>query len=545
MTEPSTLCTVTFEPSGAVVCVARGSTVRRAASEADVALDFPCGGLGVCGGCTVAVAGMLEPPEDDECVLIRAQDLAAGVRLACRARVAGDVTVRSTHAAATSKMRVVKAGDLGRIRIEPPERRGIAGDELLLGAAVDIGTTTVVVSIVDLRTGARCGSASAPNPQHAFGHDVLSRIAHVAAYGGDSLRGPIVSTIHELTLRVLSECGSSVDHLREIAIAGNTTMIHLLLRIDPSPLGTAPYGPAFVAPLEQPAADIGLIRLGSARAYVLPGVSAFIGADITAGLLATGLAERDTPSVFVDLGTNGEIVVRTSHGLLAASTAAGPALEGASIESGMRAETGAIERVALVDGELRLETIGGVAPRGLCGSGLLDLIAVLLDTAILDATGRFREGAPHPLASRVTQRDGIRVFEIVAGIYLTQRDVRQVQLANAAIASGIVILLETAGLAADDVCELVIAGGFGYHVQAGALVRMGMIPAAWAPRVSFAGNTALTGATVALLDSGARRRAEAIARHVTTIDLASRPDFQERFVGAMTFPQSEQAVEGE
>jgi uncharacterized 2Fe-2S/4Fe-4S cluster protein (DUF4445 family) len=250
----------------------------------------------------------------------------------------------------------------------------------------------------------------------------------------------------------------------------------------------------------------------------------------------TRLSERERPTMFIDLGTNGEIVLRTADALVASSTAAGPALEGASIDYGMRAETGAIERVTVEGDGIRLETIGGVEPRGLCGSGLLDLIAVLLDVGALDHTGRLRTGAAHPLGARVADRDGTRTFEIAPGVHLTQRDVRQVQLANAAIASGISLLLQAAGVPSDDVAELVIAGGFGYHVKASALARMGMIPAAWADRVRFAGNTAKAGAMLALLDSGARRRAEAIARHVRTIDLASHPQFQARFVGAMTFP---------
>jgi uncharacterized 2Fe-2S/4Fe-4S cluster protein (DUF4445 family) len=337
---------------------------------------------------------------------------------------------------------------------------------------------------------------------------------------------------------VLAGLDHGLNHLHEVAIAGNTTMIHLLLGIDPAPLGLAPYEPAFVEPVQHPAADVGLAGLGEARVYILPGISAFVGADITAGLLATGVAEQPRSVLLIDLGTNGEMVLRTPAGLVGASTAAGPALEGASIAYGMRAEDGAIERVSLdATGALVTETIGGITPRGLCGSGLLDLVAVLLDTGVLDPSGRLKSDAPHRLAARVSEMDGTRVFEIADGVYLTQRDVRQVQLANAAIASGIEMLLDAEGVSPDDVEELVIAGGFGFHVRADALVTMGMIPAVWRDRVTFAGNTAMTGALMALLDSTARRRAEAVARHVRAIDLASHPDFQTRFVSAMRFPR--------
>lgn len=531
-----TSCTVTFEPSGGHIAVSAGVTLKQAAEAAGVALGAPCGGLGTCGRCAVYAAGTLEPPTADERVLLGGR-IEEGIRLACRARIAGDVTMTPISTGRSGGLRIVEAGELGEITVEPPSERGISGEHPLLGAVVDIGTTTVVVAIVDLETAEQLGSASALNPQHPFGHDVMTRISHAATEGRESLRDPILASVESLTLEVLAGLEHPVELLREMAIAGNTTMIHLLMGIDPAPLGTAPYEPAFLEPVQRPAAEIGLRRLGDAGVYILPGMSAFVGADITAGLLATRIAEQERSVLLVDLGTNGEMVLRTPDGLVAASTAAGPALEGASVAYGMRAEDGAIERVTLLGDDLAVETIGDTVPRGLCGSGLLDLIAVLLDTGVIDHTGRMRDDVEHPLASRVTERDGVRAFEVATDVYLTQRDVRQVQLANAAIASGIDMLLDRAQVSAGDVDELIVAGGFGYHVKASALVRMGMVPAEWIDRVSFAGNTSKAGALIALVDTGARRRAEAVVRHVTTIDLASHPDFQARFIGAMRFPQ--------
>ncbi len=543
MSEP--LCTVSFTHAGERATVAAGLTIKEAAALAGIAVDTPCGGFGTCGRCAVIVRGPLEPPTTDERMLLGEERLAEGIRLACRASIAGDVVVQplgSVDAAGkdggrNTGLRIVEGGEQQVVHIEPPQARGIEGDAPLLGAVVDIGTTTVVASIVDLETAQRLGSGSALNPQHPFGHDVMSRITHVAAHGPDSLREPIVATIQELIGSVLGDLGQTPAQLREMAIAGNTTMVHLLLGIDPAPLGVAPYEPAFIAPVERPAAELGLTALPAATAYVLPGISAFVGADITAGLLATAIAEHQSSVLLIDLGTNGEMVLRTPSGLVGASTAAGPALEGASISYGMRAENGAIERVSAgADGELEIEVIGGGEARGLCGSGLLDLVAVLIEAGVLDRTGRMRADVAHPLASRVSEREGTRAFEITPGVYLTQRDVRQVQLASAAISSGIEMLLEAEQVAIADVAELVIAGGFGYHVRAEALVAMGMIPAAWHDRVSFAGNTSMTGALMALVDSSARRRAEAIARHVRAIDLAGHPDFQSKFIGAMRFP---------
>jgi uncharacterized 2Fe-2S/4Fe-4S cluster protein (DUF4445 family) len=533
MTAP--LHTVTFEPSGSRVVVTAGTTLWEAASLARVGLDTACGGLGTCGRCWVVAVGGLEPPAQDEAVLIPAARLAKGVRLACRARVAGDVaaTVRRDRKRA---VRVVEESDVGGPVAEAPEHRGVTGSGALLGAAVDIGTTTVVAAIFDLRSGEQVGSASSLNPQLRFGGDVLSRISHAASHGIESLREPIVRTVEDLVLEALVAGDGSAVGVRELAICGNTTMVQLFLGIDPGPLGVAPYEPAFTAAVERPARDVGLARVPNARLYILPGVSAFVGSDVTAGLLATRLDEAAGPSLLIDLGTNGEIVLRTPGALLAASTAAGPALEGASISCGMLAETGAIESVG-TDGEgLRLETIGGVAPRGLCGSGLLDLIAVLLDAGVLDATGLLRPDASHALAGRVHEIDGVRAFEVAPNVHLTQLDVRQVQLAKAAVASGLALLLEAASVETADVTEVFVAGGFGYHVRPEAVVRMGMVPPEWLTRLRFAGNTARAGAAIALLDSAARRRAEAIAAHVTTIDLAARPEFSARFVDAMDFP---------
>lgn len=534
---------VTFKPGGQRVSAAAGATIREIAAQAGIALEHPCGGLGTCGRCAVVAEGALDAPTDDERLLLGCERINAGVRLSCRARVTGDVTVRpipGAGEAGPSGLRIVEAGERREIALEPPAARGITGKTPLLGAVIDVGTTTVVVAVFDLETGKRMGSASALNPQHPFGHDVMSRITHVAANGTESMRQPITSAIERLLHDVLRKTGQPIARVREVSIAGNTTMMHLLLGIDPAPLGVAPYEPAFLDPVERPASEVGLTGLGDAGLYILPGISAFVGADITAGLLATGLAEQERPALLIDLGTNGEMVLRTPTGLLAASTAAGPALEGASIAYGMRAEEGAIERVSLDDlGGLRIETIGGGPARGLCGSGLLDLIAVLLDVGVLDHTGRLRADGPHGLRSRVTEVDGTRAFEIVRGVLLTQHDVRQVQLAKAAIASGIDMLLDAAGIVPDGVTELIIAGGFGFHVKAAALVRMGMIPAEWRDRVTFAGNTALTGALMALLDSGARRRAKSIARHVEAIDLASDPRFQTEFVAAMRFPRAD------
>ncbi|HEY5506150.1 MAG TPA: ASKHA domain-containing protein, partial [Coriobacteriia bacterium] len=459
------LCTVTFEPTGETADVAPGTTVRAAAELAGVDLASPCGGLGTCGRCVVSATGDVEDPRRDELTLLTTEALARGTRLACQARVAGDVTVRPLRAVPPSEMKIVESGNLGEVSVEPPERRGLFGPSPLLGAVVDVGTTTLVASIVDLRTGETLGSASALNPQAPFGDDVLSRITSVAKEGARLLREPVAERIEDLIASVLTDLDLSIDRLREVALAGNTTMLHILLGIDPAPLGVAPYTPAHADAVERSAAALGFTRLGTARAYALPGISAFLGADITAGLLTTRLPERETPALLLDLGTNGEIVLWTGEHLFGASTAAGPALEGASLESGMLARGGAIERVALQGDSLVVGTIDDLPAAGICGSGVIDLVAALLDAGVIDTAGLMRDDVAHPLAARVTVRDGVRAFDVAPGVFLTQKDVRSVQLAISAVATGIELLLESAAVPADSVAEVIVAGGFGRHVR--------------------------------------------------------------------------------
>jgi uncharacterized 2Fe-2S/4Fe-4S cluster protein (DUF4445 family) len=270
--------------------------------------------------------------------------------------------------------------------------------------------------------------------------------------------------------------------------------------------------------------------------YAPPAISAFVGADAVAGALATSLASREAPALLVDLGTNGEVVLAAAGRLLAASAAAGPAFEGAGLSSGMGAPPGAIDRVWLDDGGLRHTTIGDVAARGLCGSGLLDLLALLLDTGALDGSGRLQPVGP--LASFVREEtDGRRVV-VADRVALTQQDVRAAQLAKAAVQVAVDVLLAESGVGTCEVSDVVIAGGFGSQVRPAALAAIGVIPAGWVDRVVFAGNTALAGASRLLLSSDARREAEQIAAATTVVPLATRTDFQARFLAALEFGEA-------
>lgn len=529
--------TVRFEPTGRTITVTVGSTILSAARLAGVAIEAPCGGLGRCGSCRVSASGELTPSSAEEQELLGGAGAAAGIRLACRARVTGDVTV--TVPARPRDTCVVTAAEQQTLVIEPPAERGIVTLGMPVGAAVDFGTTTIAVSITDLTTGESLAVSGDTNDQRAFGADVLSRVSHAASGGGPELQRAAADQIEMLLGAALQRAEVPADRLVEMVVVGNTAMTGLLLGADVTPLGEAPYEGAPIAEARVPAHEIGLTAFPSLDVLVPPGVSAFVGSDITAGMLAVGMAERTAPTLMLDLGTNGELVLAVGGELLAASTAAGPALEGASISCGMRAEPGAIERVSIQGDDLALGVIGEREPSGICGSGLLDLVATLLEAGLLDATGKLAEHAEGPLGRRLTERDGVRAYtvDVSNNIVLTQKDVRAVQLAVGAVRTGIELLLAEAGLAASEIQAAIVAGGFGYHVRTESLVRLGLVPAEWHDRVAFAGNTALAGARMYLTNSDVRRRAAGLAGRVRTVDLAAHPEFQQRFLAALTFPE--------
>ncbi len=530
---PDDTAIVRFTPSEAVAIVPKGSTLHEAALEAGVRLDVPCGGLGRCRGCRVVTRGELSPPDAEERAELSTDELERGLRLACRARAEGDAVVEAgaAHAPAVSAD--------APYEVEP----AAVWEGPTPVAALDVGTTTLVAALVDPDTGDELAVATSVNPQVSYGADVMSRISRAGSGDAAALHEALAREVEALLATLASGIGAPPPE--RVVAAGNTTMLHLLLGRDPSGMGTVPYTPAFTGIERVSAAEAGLPALGDAEIVTLPSISAFVGADVVAGLLATHVTERPGTVVFVDLGTNGEIVLKGSDGaLLATSAAAGPALEGATIECGMRAEPGAVERVWMWEGGLHHATVGDAPARGICGSGLIDLTAALLDEGVLDPTGRLQAPPSSSLAPRVREGDGTRRLDIVTAttpsaereVYLTQQDVRQVQLAKGAVRAALDLVLEEAGLDAGDVDEVLVAGGFGHHLDADAAVRIGLFPEAWRDRVLFVGNSSKSGAARVATEPGLLDEADALATSVRVVDLAGHEYFQARFVGAMSFP---------
>ena len=418
------------------------------------------------------------------------------------------------------------------------------------GLAIDVGTTSVVTTLIELESGEQLASVSSLNPQAVFGGDLMSRIAF-AQFNPTNLRKlhtRIIGLLNQHVAEVCRASGVLPKWIYKAVVVGNTCMHHLLLGIDPSHVGLAPYAPVMRHAAVLPAREVLLKIAPEARVCLLPLVAGFVGADAVAVALATRLADSPALRVAVDIGTNGEVLLGSRDRLLACSAPAGPALEGAQIRHGMRGAQGAIDKVT-VDADVHVHTIGETPALGICGSGLIDLLAGLLDAGVVDWTGLIRVEArdqlPPALRERVAMRGEERVFVLLrpgeAGargeIVLTQDDVRQVQLAKGAIASGIAMLLHVGAVPLDRVEELMLAGGFGNYLSIPSAIRIGLIPALPVSRVRYVGNAASLGAQLCLLSEAERARADTIASRIEHVSLAAHPDFEQIFVDAMNFPR--------
>lgn len=550
---PKITLSIPGRPPQSVDCAA-GENLYRALAAHHL-MDAPCGGMGKCGKCRVRLPEAPPSPLAEEVHFFTAEELAAGWRLACLHTVECDTAAELPAQEAVGD--IVSSGLTRPAEGQPvvcKERTAhgtflLRGGEKVLtepgdtaarlyGVAVDIGTTTVVAALIDLYTGQELASASCINSQSVYGQDVMSRIQHAGRPGGGTdLQNAILNDLRALLAHLYTHSEAGPDDVYEIAVAANNTMIHLLLGADPSGMGRTPYRPALCGPQTRTAAELGLPASPACLVFCLPAVSAFVGGDITAGVLACGLDRTDKTVLFIDIGTNGEIVLSRGGSLFACSCAAGPALEGMNIRCGMRAAAGAVEDVQLSerDGTLvpALSVIGQSAPRGLCGSGLLAAIAQLRARQIIQPNGRL--GA-HPLVEIAGGKKRV-VLDAPSGLVLTQNDIRQVQLAKGALLSGIRTMMRFAGIGPPDIDEMLVAGQFGAHLKVGSLVGAGIIPAALGPAVRYVGNTSKSGAELCLLSRDERRRAEEIAGRVRYVELSALDGYEKVFVQSMRFEE--------
>ena len=422
-----------------------------------------------------------------------------------------------------------------------------AGDtgERMFGIAFDIGTTTVVGTLHSLLTGEQLASMAAVNPQAIYGGDLMSRIAFAQfdAKKLQVLRGRILAMVNDFIEKLAADAGVSPDHVYKIVVAGNTCMHHLFLGIDTSYVGLAPYAPVVRDPIAIPAGEIPLKRAPNARVCLLPILAGFVGADTMAGIIATRIHESEEIRLLVDIGTNGEVVLGSRHRLLVCSAPAGPTFEGGQVRHGMRGAVGAIEKVD-IDEDVTCQVIGDAPAIGICGSGLIDAVAKMRDAGVLDAAGRLWRPGTRPLPERLQARivpDGeSRAFVLVHAaqggrgedVLLTQNDIRQLQLAKAAIYGGVMMLQRMLDAGDDRIEEVMLSGGFGNYVNIESAVRIGLLPPVPVAKVSYVGNTALLGAQLALMSEAERALSFEIARRIEHVALATRPEFQDIFVEA-------------
>jgi uncharacterized 2Fe-2S/4Fe-4S cluster protein (DUF4445 family) len=602
---------IRFAPSGRDVHVPAGVAIFDAASWNGIAIDSTCGGHGTCKKCKVRVIGTAGPPAPLDLRAFGAEELAAGWRLACRTLATFDVDVEVPPLTTRPKAATVGVGrqvilrpavqkryvelsepslsdqtpdierllkelddlelrvdlkalqSIGRaLRSSDNKVTAVVVDDVLIdvepgdttaasyGLAFDLGTTTVVATLLDLSTGTPAAARSTLNRQQPFGADVITRISAVMTGSDalDKLRALAHETLAGLAHDVCEEAGIDPENVYEVALAGNATMTHIVLGVDPEPLGVAPFILSTRTFPEILASELGIPVHPRARAVVFPSLGAYVGGDIIAGLLASGMDRDQRIRLFIDVGTNCEIVVGNRDRLIGTAAPAGPAFEGAAIRCGMRAAEGAIEGVSITPEAVEIRVIGDVAPLGLCGSGLVDAVAELLKVGLLDTSGRFipeheaRIVAPK-IAARLSTAGDERVFVLNeesdnggARVFLTQRDVRELQFAKAAIATGWSLLLSTAEFSTADVQQVLLAGSFGSYLSPTSAVRIGLVPSVSVLRVVSAGNVAGEGAKMALLSVRERAGALALIEEVEYVELSDRADFNDRFVEQLSFP---------
>lgn len=591
---------VRFQPDDKTVTIHHGATLLEAAGLVGIILSTPCGGAGRCGKCKVRLLASQKEVlacqytiEHDTEVLIpdssrffKQKILEHGISREVRPEPAirkifidcPVASLKEIAAALTQKLpephsidQNLKDSDVKNAAnpavgltavlvcdANPDALRwtlvGLEdGDTTgkLYGTAVDIGTTTVVARLINLKTTQVLATVSTANPQTHYGADVISRIGYAETDAGlTKLNETMTACLNSLFDQAAQEAGIETGDIYEAVIAGNTTMNHLLLKYPVRQLGQAPYKAHSLLPTNQNAPAAGLHINPTGNLYTPPNIAGFVGSDTVAAALACGMNTTDAMSLLVDIGTNGEIVLGTKDHLTAASCAAGPALEGAGITHGSRAQAGAIERVICNHNDIDIDVIGQTKAATICGSGLIDAVAVLLEMEMIDSTGRFCEPdelvalmLPEKIQKRVIRHQNAPAF-LLAGsvqsgnaVILTQKDVRQIQLAKAAIQAGILLLLKKANCRDSQIQQVFLAGAFGNYIQKENAVRIGLLPNIPVEKIHFVGNAAGSGAQLILTSRPTRKTAEQLAQQIKYLEIAHQKEFQEVFSECLLFPQ--------
>ena len=525
---------VTFLPQKVTVEVPEGTMILEAEQIAGLEPDAPCGGQGKCGKCRVNIA----------------EGKKTGVVLSCQYPVDSDMKVDTMF---MEKMQQILTGGLSReVPVDPGIGRPEGDDRPFYMVAFDIGTTTVVGYLLHGGNGEVYGVASTMNPQHQFGADVISRSNYVLENGGEKMREVIVKALNQMIGQLCRDAGITREDVLQVSIVGNTCMHHLFLGISPQSLVLAPYVPAVKEGMIRRPEEVGIEIAPEGNVVILPNIAGFVGADTVGCMLAVAFDELEPMTLMIDIGTNGELVMGNKNKMVTTSTAAGPAFEGAKIECGMRGSKGAISKLAVVDGRIEIGTVEDAKAIGICGSGLIDILAYMIRHGIVDTYGGFMDtdDLEDPVAVaeswRLQEKNGQPVYILVKAedaangtdIYLSQKDIREVQLAKGAIAAGIEIMAEKLGIESSQIDQVFLAGAFGNYMDEKNACEIGLIPYALIDRIKPIGNAAGEGSKLACENRGQFEYACRLAEKAEFIELATEPQFQDVFVDQLEFARA-------
>lgn len=521
-----------FEPDNKQVSIHSGATIAEAASKAGIILNMVCGGRGTCGKCEVVLK------DENKRVY------------ACKHIVDRDLSVIVPDESRFYKQQILMHGVEQNIEITPIiSSKDGCEKESIFGVAVDIGTTTVVAKLVDMRTGSIKAVSSSENPQAQFGADVIARITHGSnGEGLTQMHKVIIDCVNELIEHLCSQADISTDDICELTAAGNTTMNHIFLNYPIEQLGRLPFEAHSLDSADISPQKLGIKINPKGNIHTIANIAGFLGADTTAVALAVGMDKTDKMTLVIDIGTNGELIIGNKDKMYAASCAAGPAFEGAKISQGGRAVPGAIQSVLINSDDIEIDVIGGGTAKSICGSGLIDTMAVLVELGIIDYTGRFLEKddlqgkLPEKILNRIVNLDGKMAFMLADNtdknlpcVYFTQNDVRESQLAKAAMRAGIILLQKKLGIADSQIDQVLLAGAFGNYIRRESAKRIGLLPDVEIQKVKFVGNAASTGALMVLLNAKYRQLASELAKKIEHLELANSSDFTYVYAECMMF----------
>jgi len=523
---------ISFKPDGRQISIHSGATLMDAAGQAGIILNTICGGKGTCKKCLLKI----EPTGREV--------------LACQYRVQSDLTVTIPDESRFFEQKILAHGidtEIDAAAAIYEKYIGKASPEKIFGIAVDIGTTSVVAKLINMFDGQCLATEATLNPQSRYGDDVISRISYADNEEKlAELHSVIIDCVNNLASKLCKKTTVDAKYIYEMCVVGNTTMGHIFLKLPVTQLGQAPYKAFSLEAHDVSAGQLHLEMNPAGNIHTVENIAGFVGSDTIAVALAVDIDSADEMTLVIDIGTNGELVLGTRDKLYAASCAAGPALEGARITCGSRAAKGAIEAVVVNEDDIILDVIGNCPARSICGSGLIDAVAVMLELGIIDLTGRFAEPAnlrgklSPAILSRISEQQGEPAFVLsesnsAGKIFLRQKDIRETQLAKAAIRAGIKLLQKRIGLEDDDIEHILLAGAFGNYIRKESALRIGLLPDVPLERIVFVGNAASSGARMALVSQQYRDKARELAGRIEYIEIAHEPEFQDVFADSILF----------